>query len=75
MNERELEAKIDSTISSIVNEVQRVLDRHPSCPDCGSFTVEVYNTERPFTGPTGIYRCLNEKCDKWHDFTFREQTQ
>ena len=75
MNERELEAKMDETINSIINEVQRIMAQHPRCPDCYAFMVEIYNTDRPFCGPTGIWRCLNDACNKWNDPTFREVTQ
>ncbi len=43
----------------------------PMCSACGGQTVEVYSTTYP-TGPTGIYRCLEDACDWYTDPTFGE---
>ncbi len=58
----DLGRKILQILAKDEAETYKIPDLRQRCPKCGFVAVEIFDLTRPYTGKTGIYRCLNDDC-------------
>jgi hypothetical protein len=72
MSREDFDQLIEDIFRHVEASMKQVEDRYLRCPKCNGPIVEIFNTERPFVGLTGIYRCLVDECDHTFDPTLPE---